>query len=384
MARRDIEEENRFPSRRVAKHAFTLVEMLVVISIVGILAAMLLPAINAARESARQSTCANNLRQIGLGLQALAQNNGDRLSTGAFDWERDGAVTEIGWVADLVNSGGTVGKMLCPSNPVKISETYNDLMALDATAANFSTCVNRLGSLPATAPDGSAVINACRKMALDASLTPNSEARRLHLEKTVFDKNYNTNYTAGWFLVRSEPFLNGSGNLAERVAGCGTHIKSRNSTVGPLSLATLDSSGVSAAIVPILGDATAVGMLSHSMGTAKAGEPTGASMTGGPVLIGTMATPSFAGGTPKTGAGGWWGVWAKQTLQDYRAFSTVHRGVSNILFADMSVRTFKDQNTDGFLNNGFAAGVAGFASDVVEIEAKDVESHYSLRDRPQD
>jgi prepilin-type N-terminal cleavage/methylation domain-containing protein/prepilin-type processing-associated H-X9-DG protein len=50
------------------KRAFSLVEMLVVIAIVGILAAMLLPAIQSAREAARRSACKNNLRQIALGM----------------------------------------------------------------------------------------------------------------------------------------------------------------------------------------------------------------------------------------------------------------------------------------------------------------------------
>jgi prepilin-type processing-associated H-X9-DG protein len=95
-----------------------------------------------------------------------------------------------------------------------------------------------------------------------------------------------------------------------------------------------------------------------------------------------MQVPTFANGTPRTGPAGWWGVWAKQTLQDYRAFATTHRGVANVLFADMSVRTFRDENHDGMLNNGFSAAVAGLGSDLVEIPAKDVESHYSLGNRP--
>ena len=101
------------------KSGFTLVELLVVITIIGILIALLLPAVQAAREAARMTQCQNNIKQLAQGCMNHENSTG-RYPTGGWGWHWTGD-------ADMGNDAGQPGGWIYNLLPFIEQQALHDL-----------------------------------------------------------------------------------------------------------------------------------------------------------------------------------------------------------------------------------------------------------------
>ncbi|HVM62205.1 MAG TPA: type II secretion system protein [Verrucomicrobiae bacterium] len=109
-------------SRQIRKQAFTLIELLVVIAIIGILAAMLLPALNKARQKGYQAACIANIKQWGVAISLYADEHSGWYyynSTGGANWDDVGGNANP-YAAYLIGKSGNLSARIrtmriCPA-----------------------------------------------------------------------------------------------------------------------------------------------------------------------------------------------------------------------------------------------------------------------------
>jgi prepilin-type N-terminal cleavage/methylation domain-containing protein/prepilin-type processing-associated H-X9-DG protein len=110
----------------MARPAFTLVELLVVIAIIGVLVGLLLPAVQAARASARRSQCSSNLRQVGLGIRQFAEAHRGAMPSSTHDLGV--GEEEKAWIYTVAPFMESVDQIrICPDDPNGPARLRGDL-----------------------------------------------------------------------------------------------------------------------------------------------------------------------------------------------------------------------------------------------------------------
>ncbi len=218
----------RCPMSVVPRNAFTLVELLVTIAIIGILLGLLLPNLAAVQSTAKAGGQAATLQSFGKASIDFATLDAQgRLSSSAFDHLRDGDATKVGWVADIVNNKfGNPNKSLDPVNRLKINEKFTDL----AGTSNSGSLNNyRWRSTESRRPSDNLVVGNVTSIRGTAYFGTN---------QTVWDDGYNSNFATTWHFSRGDNGITSSDAYAVNSSSLDGD-KSPLDGDGPLSTAIL-------------------------------------------------------------------------------------------------------------------------------------------------
>lgn len=169
-----------------SRKGFTLVELLVVIAIIGVLVALLLPAVQAAREAARRSQCSNNLKQLGLALHNF-HDTFNKLPVGMYDDDNKNFCWRT-WILPYVEQGPLYDNMVAqglyvPPNMGGSTNTGGNIDTISGHEVNQITNLSNLCKtkvavytcpsdiLPAFDNDGYGKANYCGNQGFRAGAT---------------------------------------------------------------------------------------------------------------------------------------------------------------------------------------------------------------------
>jgi len=124
------------------RRGFTLIELLVVIAIIGVLIALLLPAVQAAREAARRAQCTNNLKQLGLAAANYESSNSSYPYAFAWQW----CTSDTPCAGSVGNAHGPLVALLPFMEQAQIFNAYNSTTAMftDANSTISGTGLNMI------------------------------------------------------------------------------------------------------------------------------------------------------------------------------------------------------------------------------------------------
>lgn len=310
------------------KRGFTLVELLVVIAIIGVLIALLLPAVQQAREAARRMQCTNNLKQIGIAMHNFHDTYNKIVPMSHEDYGDENAHGNWGWAVDLMPF-------------LELNNTYDALNPSYGNPQNNYWPYNNTSprNILHNAVTDSNLLNIMQQP-VDAFMCPSTAGPQLNESKPIpYDSGNGTNY-----LARADYIVANDADNIDRQDCDGTFVWTRYDS--PLTFAGV-TDGLSNTIFvgercymlggELIGSGVVFGYAGNNDGAGGGATTTGFFYIAGSGLLPINSTTGASNG-------------------HRQGFASNHPGGANFVLGDGSVRFIAetiDHNTDDAANSTF-------------------------------